>query len=193
MKRRNLVRRSGETEENWNRRRLMDGMKEEPQRGCWLWARAHDHDGYGTATYRGRTVKVHRLAYETFVGAIPAGANVMHSCDQPSCINPAHLKLGTRRDNMRDCAAKGRHFLQRNPSATPLPQHIGSDNALSKLTDAEVVAIRQLLSVGQSVSRVAGSFGVSDNCIRNIKRGKSWKHLPASTLEVAGQQPKEEE
>lgn len=76
---------------------------------CWLWTGATSV-GYGMFKHTGlnATVSVHRLAYETLVALIPPGLHVCHRCDVPTCVNPAHLFVGTHRDNMRDSSAKGR-------------------------------------------------------------------------------------
>jgi hypothetical protein len=80
---------------------------------CWHYCGARNQFGYGRMTYRGRLQVAHRLSYEAFVGPIPAGLSVLHRCDNPACINPEHLWLGTYSDNRRDCVTKGRHNLPR--------------------------------------------------------------------------------
>lgn len=82
--------------------------------GCWLWTASTDRDGYGKFQYPGpdgRQIhqRAHRYAYELFVGPIPDGLVVMHSCDTPSCVNPNHLDIGTPLENNDDKVAKGRH------------------------------------------------------------------------------------
>jgi hypothetical protein len=78
--------------------------------GCWLWTGAIGTKGYGRVQYRGQLWTASRAVYNEFVGPIPAGMWVLHRCDNPPCVNPAHLFLGTHTDNVRDAVAKGRHF-----------------------------------------------------------------------------------
>jgi len=78
---------------------------------CWHFCGTRNQFGYGRLTVGGRMQVVHRLSYELFVGPIPDGLSVLHRCDNPSCINPEHLWLGTYQDNSRDCWAKKRHPL----------------------------------------------------------------------------------
>lgn len=82
--------------------------------GCWLWTGHLSDWGYGTLHVgNGKEVKAHRLAWELAYGPIPPKMHVCHRCDVTSCVNPAHLFLGTNADNMRDCLAKGRHMSQK--------------------------------------------------------------------------------
>ena len=83
---------------------------------CWHWMGVRTGVGYGRMTYEGRSQVAHRLSYRAFVGEIPEGLSVLHRCDNRACINPEHLWLGTRSDNMKDCWNKGRNPGRRGKS-----------------------------------------------------------------------------
>lgn len=80
---------------------------------CWLWTGAKVPDGYGTMSYEGVVRKTHRLSWLFVYGQVPLGMSVLHRCDNPPCVRPDHLFLGTQSDNMRDCASKGRRRVVR--------------------------------------------------------------------------------
>jgi hypothetical protein len=92
--------------------------------GCWLWKGSPAAGGYGRAGIGSRkTALAHRVAYEIVKGDVPDGMCVLHHCDVRLCVNPAHLFVGTRGDNARDMAAKGRQYLQRNPQTYAGDRH----------------------------------------------------------------------
>lgn len=91
--------------------RLKSKLKETP-RGCWEIQGFRHKEGYGAMSYRNRQIRAHKLMWMLAVGPIPDGICVLHRCDNPPCCNPAHLWLGTRGDNLRDMAKKGRHQEQ---------------------------------------------------------------------------------
>lgn len=125
-----------------------------------------DDCGYGRINKDGRLVRLHRAVFEVHNGWIPKGAVVMHRCDNPACINPDHLSLGTQRMNIKDMDSKGRRKSLR-----------GSDHRRSKLTEKEIPLIRARISNGESCSAIAADFGVTDALIRHIRSGNIWTHV----------------
>ena len=104
-------------------RRLQNYIPE-PNSGCWLWAGRLCGGGYGSLKVDGRRCQAHRASWEFHIGPIPAGLLACHKCDNPPCINPSHIFLGTHRDNLRDMVAKGR-VCKNNPSHRELHQVCG--------------------------------------------------------------------
>ncbi len=90
-----------------------------PISGCWIWTGALNNKGYGLLMVEGKRTLAHRAAYEAFVGPITKGLFVLHQCDVACCVNPAHMMLGTQKDNMQQASARGRirsHGILRAPS-----------------------------------------------------------------------------
>lgn len=138
----------------------------EPMSGCWLWTACIDVVGYGKIRV-GRSQKLaHRLSYELHKGEIPIGLKVCHHCDNPGCVNPDHLFLGTQKENMNDSARKGRHA-----------DHSGSKSACAKLNEFQVSIIREAKLAGHKRADVAKYFKMSISAINHIFLGYSWKHV----------------
>ena len=131
---------------------------------CWLWTAATNGEGYGV--FRGRQCRTsaHRTSYELAHGPIPEGLIVRHSCDNPTCVNPAHLLVGTHRDNTND-------KLERERQA----RGVGTNTA--RLSEAEVAEIRLRVDRGEKVRGVARRFGIDHSNVSRIKNRKTWKHL----------------
>lgn len=134
--------------------------------GCWRWTRHVNSggEGYGVFSVNNRLAYVHRFSYAMVHGDIPDGLCVMHSCDVRTCVNPQHLRLGTPADNSADMVSKGRH------------QH-GEDSPLARLSDADVVRIKERRASGESTVLIAKEFGLSATHVGSICRGRFWKHL----------------
>ncbi len=98
------------------------------------------------------------------VGPIPAGDMVLHKCDNPPCVNPDHLFLGNALINRRDCLAKGRTAR-------------GELSGKTRLTEAEVLSIRQMYSAGVGTDEIAKAFNICATSSSFIATGRSWKHL----------------
>jgi len=135
---------------------------------CWDWTAACLPNGYGYFAAHGKMGYAHRYSWEMTHGPIPDGLHVLHHCDRRCCVNPAHLFLGTRSDNMRDMVSKGRAGRE-----SPHGEH--SPNA--KLTEANVREIRAAVAAGASRKALARHFGVSAPTVRAVVEGKSWVHV----------------
>lgn len=135
----------------------------EPMSGCWIWLGALGTDGYGMG-WDGelkKTIVAHRLVYQILVGPIPSGKLLLHRCDNPCCVNPDHMFVGTTADNNRDCKAKGRNAF-------------GVKHGMNKLSEAEVLAIRASVLPEKAI---AEQFGISWATVSAIKQRRLWKHL----------------
>lgn len=137
------------------------------ENGCWLWGRAVSSNGYGFmwVSERRRYQNTHRASYEAFVGPIARGLQVLHRCDVRLCVNPAHLFLGTQKDNIADMIAKGRDNRPRGERA-----------GTAKLTAEKVRAIRKI--TGKTSRQIAVEFGVGKSTINAVRDRTAWKHLP---------------
>jgi hypothetical protein len=145
--------------------------------GCWLWAGATDTYGYGRLQVQGRSRPAHRLAWEFTNGAIPQGLYVCHHCDVRACCRPDHLWLGTNDDNMHDCTSKGRRPSgDRNGNqADSIGRPRGDSHGSSKLTSAQVAALRAARASGTPSRELAVQYGISHTHVNRIVRGDFWK------------------
>lgn len=150
--------------------KIMSKVKKTPT--CWLWVGAHDRRGYGTFHHRDRTYKAHRVVYTLLIGEIPRGKLLLHSCDNPACVNPEHLIPGTQQDNMDDMIRKGRHRkpLEKRP--------------IKKLSSEERQAILQ--DNHRSNRVLAKEFGVSITTIRRVKGSRPVKLSPIELTLLKG-------
>jgi hypothetical protein len=137
---------------------------------CWNWTasgaagygRLKDRDGKGL-------VLAHRVAYEETYGPVPEGLVIMHSCDNPLCVNPNHLYAGTQSENMQDCASKGRIFIK---------DQLGEKNSLARLTADKAREIRARWEQEDiTMQDLADSYQVSRGAINNVVHNHTWKHV----------------
>lgn len=132
---------------------------------CWIWKGAKI-SGYGTFKCGFRSQKAHRISWLILRAVIPNGMDVLHKCDNPACVNPNHLFLGTDLDNARDRVSKGRQYDLK-----------GHKHPLTKLTEADVLKIRELATKGFGNTRLGKRFGVCGSAIGHIVHRKNWKHI----------------
>jgi hypothetical protein len=134
------------------------------ENGCFICtSHCKDGDGYSLITIKCRMYKIHRLIYEECFGEIPEGLVVRHKCDEPSCINPEHLGIGTVRDNVIDKFERGRN--------TDIN---GENNHMSKFTLEQIKSIRES---DKSYGELAKEYGTTSHYIGRIKRNERWKEV----------------
>ncbi len=140
---------------------------------CWVWIGAvWKRGGYGWTTERNKPVKTHRLIYKLCCGELPADKHVLHRCDNPPCVRPDHLFLGTQADNNRDMREKGRQA----------PAVSGEDHPMAKLTNAEVEELRKTaekIRFGKTdyFKRFASAHGMTYRSVSNIYYGTKTRYL----------------
>jgi hypothetical protein len=141
--------------------------KVEKSDSCWNWTAAKNKKGYGLLNTKiSKSTLAHRVIWELINGEIPKGMLVCHHCDNPSCVNPGHLFLGTNDDNMLDRKLKGRNIL-----------FSGSLNSKAKLTEEDVASIRVKRSQGIKNIDLAKEYGVSSQLITRITQRTTWRHV----------------
>ena len=148
-----------------------------PETGCWPWTGRVNEGGYGvieTTADTGRVrVRAHRVSYELFVGEIPDGLILRHTCDNPPCCRPDHLLIGTRTENSADKVARGRQ--SKGPSHAIKTR--GERHYNARLTVGQVSEIRKLYAGGTSQRKLAVLFGVGQSQIQRIVNRESWATL----------------
>lgn len=142
---------------------------------CWLWTGATRNFGYGvlnTGGHNGHAAAAHRVSWVIHFGDIPPDMCICHHCDNPLCVNPAHLFLGTRADNNRDMYQKGRYKKTSDNAAK------GESHGMARLTEKEVLEIRSRHAATHPTLRdLAVLYNVSLQSIHRIVHRKSWKHI----------------
>ena len=132
--------------------------------GCWLWTGQRNENGYGVLNH----ILAHRLAWEVFYGPIPPGLKVCHHCDNPPCVRPDHLFLGTQRANVLDAESKGR-MPHHGPRGIAAPS--------AKLTDEKVLEMRMLHNQGVKGRALAVMFGVTAANVSHVLLRHTWTHI----------------
>jgi hypothetical protein len=134
---------------------------------CWEWAACTNPKGYGQFRWDGMMRQAHRMAWQIVHGPIPEGMCVCHTCDNPACVNPEHLFIGTVADNNNDRDAKGRTVFMS-----------GEDNGMTKLNREQVAEIKRMgEAMHHGQAEIASRYGVTRYAICDIARGRTWRHV----------------
>lgn len=144
--------------------RLLDSI-DKKDGNCWIWKKGKDKNGYGLMSVKDIPRRASRISYDTFIGYVPDDKFVCHSCDNPSCINPLHLFLGSPKDNTQNMFKKSRD------------RHIGEKNRNSVLNEKLIKEIFSLYRKGLSKTEISRIFNTSDTHICSIISRKIWKHV----------------
>jgi len=139
---------------------------------CWVWNGPRSDKGYGTWHFSNNSyvlVSTHRFIWTAVNGEIPEELLVLHRCDNPPCVNPEHLFLGSYSDNTQDCIRKGRFVIGDRPR--------GEACNKAKLTEVDVRKIRELSSDGFQQRDIAEQLQVSQSAISCVLRGRTWRHV----------------
>lgn len=152
-------------------KRFWAKVERRDRKDCWLWTASTARGGYGQLGDPERgNVKAHRLSWELHRGPVPDGLQVLHQCDQPRCVNPGHLFLGTNVDNHRDKMRKNRHA-------------VGAAHGAAKLTEEDVIAIWRRAAAGERQKLLADEYGVSQPTVSDIVRRRTWRHVAWESLD----------
>lgn len=164
---------------------LQKNKEIDPFTGCWNFTGSRNNQGYGWFSINGKAMGAHRASWILFRGEIPEGQIVCHKCDNPQCVNPDHLFVGTNQDNRIDCENKGRSN-----------RVCGEESPWAKLTSMDVLVARKLFfstpNARRSGSKIgkenllkllSNALGVSTKTLRDAINGKQWKHVPFEKTE----------
>lgn len=149
---------------------------------CWNWTGHTSGSGYKYASFWDglRTVKGHRFAYELTFGKIPNGLIACHKCDNPLCVNPHHIFLGTQKDNMADC--KRKHRMNNEAKV-----HLGEQHPRSTFKQLQVMKVATLATTtGMSAKEIALATGVTRTSVGAIIQGRVWGHVTGFSRPVYG-------
>lgn len=141
---------------------------------CWEWLAAKNRKGYGVAWDGWRTQKAHRVAWADAHGGYPDGC-LLHQCDNPGCVNPGHMRVGSRAENNAEMVSRGRHV----PGGTYGDGHYvrGTTHHAARLTPTRVREIRHDRLAGMSYAALGRKYGINQSAAWKVCNGKLWRHV----------------
>ena len=143
-------------------------LKVDKTETCWLWTSYRNAKGYGCTSHKNKSMLAHRMSFKLFKENFDADLCVLHHCDNPSCVNPNHLFVGTQKENMEDCIRKNR-----------LASTKGSHNGFSKITEGQVIIARDMYKTERlNQGEIAQLMGISPITVNHIMTRRLWKHVP---------------
>lgn len=158
--------------------RFWSKVRKDGPGGCWEWRASLCSSGYGSFLFEGRSERAHRVSWILSFGGVPAGLCVLHHCDNRRCVNPAHLYLGTKKDNAGDRERRGRsnHAIGfRHGRYTHPGQTAGSRNGRAKLRERDVaLLLKKYFKQGCRKADLAREYGLSKTTVGHIVSGKLW-------------------
>lgn len=131
---------------------------------CWIWLGNIDSKGYARILLNGAQYRASRFSYNLYIGTVPSRLLVRHRCDNPKCVNPEHLLLGTPQDNSNDMVSRDR-------------QSRGDSHPKSKVNEKDVLEIRQLPKYGLPLRTIANMYGITISTAGRIINKKTWAHI----------------
>lgn len=143
---------------------------------CWEWIGTKLKSKYGHISVYRKLILAHRFSYEIFYGNFPKELHVLHKCDNPSCVRPDHLFLGTNKDNSLDCRKKGRDTCFKK-GKKPKVDNRGSKSGKAKLSEEKVKDIKIRLKNKETIASIARYYLISPSIISGIKHGYRWGHV----------------
>lgn len=151
-------------------------IKSDAPNGCWLWIATAATGKHGTFYVGGGKVQASHFAWESANGRpVPEGLWVLHHCDNPPCVRPDHLYVGTHLDNVRDAVERDRYAI--GNALHHDTRSRGERHGTAKLREVDVLAIRAKRTAGASLSQLAAEFGISKSQVHRITHSESWQHL----------------
>lgn len=161
----------------YDRARFWSKVEVGSKNKCWNWKKSNHQFGYGQFRFNGRSQTSHRVALILYTNEINEDLFVLHSCDNPRCCNPYHLRWGTPHENTQDCINRGRKTDPPKNNTNP-PVHYGEDNNKSILNAEKVKEIRKIYQNGKFTQKeLSKKFNVSKSTIAQVVNYKTWKHV----------------